>query len=1709
MIVLLLGAVGAMEAQAFTVGDLNYSVNSGTQTVTVTGHVDGTSATGELLIPDSVLYQGNYYSVTTIGFSAFQNCTGFTGSLTIPNSVTTIEVYAFRYCSGFTGSLTIPNSVTSIGYSAFEDCTGFTGSLTLGDAVTTIGDHAFCDCTGFTGGLTLGDAVTTIGHSAFSGCSGFTGDLTIPNSVTTIDYYVFYNCSGFTGSLTIGNSVTTIEQGAFAYCSGLTGDLVIPNSVTTIGCDAFCGCTGFTGSLVIPNSMTEIGNWAFYNCSGFTGSLTLGDALTTIGGGAFYHCSSLTGDLVIPNSVTTIGYEAFCGCTGFTGSLTLGDAVTTIGEYAFQNCSGFNSMVCYAETPPNLENNPFYGWSNSTPIYVPCGSGMAYSTMSWGGFSNFIGVCSGIITVAASPEEGGIVSGGGEYVFGETCTVSATANEGFTFMYWTENNEVVSYDPICSFFVPYHRDLVAHFALPFTITTSAYPEGGGIVSDGGTFDYGDTCTVTATANEGYYFASWQNGATVFTDSEYTFRVTGDADLIARFVTDGNIVFHDSNVKAICIAHWDTNGDNELSYLEASQVTDLGNYFQGNTAITSFNELQYFWGLSSIGANAFKNCTGLTSVTLPPTVTTIGNSAFYGCTGFFGLLNLPNGIITIGDYAYYNCNGFIGSLTIPNTVTTIGSHAFENCSGFMGLLTIGESVTTIGNYAFSGCVNLTGNINIPNSVVTIGNNAFYGCTAFWGTLTIGNSVTSIGNYAFAGCTGLVGNLVIPNSVTTIGSYAFYDCHSFAGTLTIGNSVITIGNNAFQYCYSLVGDIVVPNTVTTIGNAAFYGCTGFAGTLTIGNSVTTIGNESFHNCSSLVGNIDIPSSVTSVGQGAFANCSGFTGDLMIPSSVTTIGNSAFYYCTGLSQVYYNVTNHADITYTYSYYPSTPPFYHCGGHLNIGNNVVRIPAYMFMNASFTGTLSIPNSVIAIADGGFYGCSGFTGTLVLPEPLSNIGISAFEGCTGLSEVIMGNNVLVVGNTSFKSCSGLIRVTLPYPVIVIGIEAFRDCTNLIEVNIQSMQAPSIGWDVFLNNASGRLINIPCGAMPNYTAGYWSEWSDVLHEVCDGLMVTAEVDPESTGSVSGTGTYNYSDMCTLIATPNTGYHFVNWTKNGVVVSTDASYTFGVTESCTLVAHFALNVYLLGVGANPEEGGTVNTSGGTWLYGDPVTFIATPNEDWHFVNWTKNGEVVCTDSIYSFIVTEAATYLANFEQDSYEITATANPEEGGTVSGTGTYNKGQYCILTAIANEGYSFVNWTKDGVVVASTAIYSFPVYADGAYVANFEQSFITQSTHFDSGWTWWSTYIEEDEDSCLTQLETGLGASGQVIKSQSASHTHVGNGWFGGFTSLDNALTYRVKTNAEVDVDITGQAANTASHPVTLQPNWTWIGYPCTMTMSVGTALAGITPEAGDLLKSQTSSAMYLGSSWVGALNTLTPGMGLMYYSKKTTDMTLVYPTGAKGEDLKPNLTAENNHWQPNTAAYPDNMTVIAVVELDDEESALRQAQGPQIQEPDANYELAVFANGECRGSVQLLYIELLNRYMAIMTVAGDTETELRFGLYDMTTGEEYHNANETLTYQTNAIVGSPDAPFVVRFRSNTGLDDFSSRIQVFPNPVERGQTVRLGMADGEIGEVQVDVINALGVLVETRRATSLQAPDVAGVYTLRITVEGQGMCYRKLIVR
>ena len=216
--------------------------------------------------------------------------------------------------------------------------------------------------------------------------------------------------------------------------------------------------------------------------------------------------------------------------------------------------------------------------------------------------------------------------------------------------------------------------------------------------------------------------------------------------------------------------------------------------------------------------------------------------------------------------------------------------------------------------------------------------------------------------------------------------------------------------------------------------------------------------------------------------------------------------------------------------------------------------------------------------------------------------------------------------------------------------------------------------------------------------------------------ITATANPTAGGTVTGGGTYNQGASCTLTATPATGYTFVNWTKNGSQVSTNATYTFNVTEAGDYVANFQINSYAITATANPTAGGTVS-GGGTYNHGASCTLTATANTGYNFVNWTKNGTQVSTNASFSFNVTENATYVANFEEQvvTYTITATANPTAGGTVTGGGTYNQGASCTLTATANSGYDFVNWTKNGAVVSTNASFSFNVTENATYVANFE----------------------------------------------------------------------------------------------------------------------------------------------------------------------------------------------------------------------------------------------------------------------------------------------------------------------------------------------------------------------------------------------------------
>ena len=206
-------------------------------------------------------------------------------------------------------------------------------------------------------------------------------------------------------------------------------------------------------------------------------------------------------------------------------------------------------------------------------------------------------------------------------------------------------------------------------------------------------------------------------------------------------------------------------DGKLSILDLSDAKIV----EGGSAYISYCYYNKYTSNDKLGTAAFYGCSGLTSLTIPSSVTEIGESAFEGCSGLTSL-TISSSVTSIGEYAFSGCSG-LTSLTIPSSVTSIGEGAFHGCSGLTSL-TIPSSVTSIGRYAFSGCSGLT-SLTIPSSVISIGEGAFSGCSGLT-SLTIPSSVTSIGGRAFEGCSGLTSIYVYPEKLPKLGEFIFNGC-----------------------------------------------------------------------------------------------------------------------------------------------------------------------------------------------------------------------------------------------------------------------------------------------------------------------------------------------------------------------------------------------------------------------------------------------------------------------------------------------------------------------------------------------------------------------------------------------------------------------------------------------------------------------------------------------------------------------------------------------------------------------------------------------------------------------------------------------------------------------------------------------------------------------------------------------------------------------
>ena len=984
----------------------------------------------------------------------------------------TVEVtfrgsYYDSYNNEYTGSIVIPEkvtynnvtySVTSIGDDAFCKCTGLT-SITIPNSVSSIGKDAFRGCTGLTE-VTIPNSVTAISSYAFAYCSGLTS-ITIPNSVTSIDSRAFYNCTGLT-EITIGNSVTSIGYAAFSGCTGLT-EVTIGNSVTSIGEWAFAECTGLT-EVTIPNSVTSIGAYAFYDCTGLT-SVTIPNSVTSIGDDAFYKCTGLT-EITIPNSVTSIGDDVFQYCTGLT-SVTIPNSVTAIGYYAFYGCTGLTTVTF------NAENCITMG-SSSCPVFTGCNN---LKTLNIGE------------SVKAIPN----------YAF-YGCT-------GLTSIVVDKDNPTYDSRDNCNAIIK-----TATNTLIVGCKNSFIPNS--VTSIGEAAFYNCTGLKEITIPN----SVTSIGEDAFSGCSYLKIVINLSGLpITRGSSGYGYVAYYAN-KVINAP----NGTIEGDYIGAKKdgVNTLCGYLGNASEITlpgDYNGENYV-----IGDYVFQYCTGLTSVTIPNSVTAIGYYAFNGCSSLKSLTiedgdsELKLGYNGSNEGLFYDCPIeilYIGRNLSYNTSYSYGYSPFYNKKE-LKTVTIGNSVTSIGSYAFYNCTGLV-EVTIPNSVTSIGDGAFEECTGLT-SVTIGNSVTSIGEYAFEDCSGLTTINFNAENCTTMGSFSypvFEGCNNLK-TLNIGESVKTIPDYAFEDCSGLTS-VTIGNSVTSIGSYAFYGCniaktiwltnTPPNGYKNVSSKVHYVANEQYTGLSNVkiypyisslfeTGGVKYvpvsPSERTCDAIDCLYNKN--VTDVKIDSTVSyrgvamtvkevmpytlynqdyikilsinnsgNIGNYACYDCDSISSAI--LTNNGNV--------GEEAFYSCKNltTATLGDSIKSIGSNAFENCTRLSEIVIPNGVISIGESAFYGCTGLT-KAIIGNSVTSISSSAFGGCASLDSIYIGRKVATVGENAFSDCKKLADITIPASVTTIGDYVFSGCTSLSDVVIEDRTtALSLGS----NGSSGLFADCP------------------------------------------------------------------------------------------------------------------------------------------------------------------------------------------------------------------------------------------------------------------------------------------------------------------------------------------------------------------------------------------------------------------------------------------------------------------------------------------------------------------------------------------------------------------------------------------------------------------------------------------------------------
>ncbi len=1001
-------------------------------------------------------------NILTFGYRAFYGSA--ITEMHVPASVVSIDYYAFAMCESLTKvTFSQENQLRGVYEGAFYGCQKLF-EITLPDTVVEISDFAFYGCRSL-GLIPVTESSTVKGIYSYAfAYAGLKGELVTPATLVDIGDYAFMGnrltsvtvSDANTYDLIIGigilegcNDLETLNVPFIGSCfedpnitwvayffgagAPEATEAYAPESLKTVtvtGQISFLGPYAFDGMvhlkhINLPHSITLLYPWAFGNTyaayeltntiltvgfysqnsysltpdsfrawehhfgKGIVGTVTLSDQITEVSGQTFDNCLNLTG-VKLPAGITEIPYN-FLSNTAIR-EFTIPDGVTKIGGAAFANSELVSIHI--PDSVSEIGENAFLSCRYLRTVRFP--NNPEFNTIKWQLFYECVSLVQ--IEIPSS------VQTIGEYVFyGCDALTEITLSKGLV-----EIGEGAFDDCDVLYLIRNNSDMEITFDEEANgrLTRNALR----IINKDGTITDRDP-----------------DAKLSFIDTPDGFRFlykNGEYRLLAYMGEEETVILPTDIDGHAYTAHG--VGGIRRVVIPGEWQSVPANLFS-NSSMLEYVEIME--GVTDIEASAFVSCFYLTEVTLPESLESIGDSAFWGDR--FQQIDLPDSLLTIEPYAFGYCYE-LKSISIPDSIGSVGEGAFRGCTGLESIH-LGRGVYDIGGNVFTDCYSLKSftvdeqnphfvaidgvlydaNVTapyfaidsieyvvIPATVTAIPNSAFAGKTQLRSVIfEEGSQLDHIGTSAFEGCTNL-SEITLPEGLTYIDSYAFRFCESLE-TIRIPGGVQSLGHGSFAFCYSL-REIVFEEGIQIIESEVFYDCTSLK-------------------------SVDLPSAVMTIGYYAFSGCSSLQ-KVTLPASLEEIGEQCFYLCDNLENITLDEGN--------------PYLAVRDGILYSGDGTRLLQAF----PTFKGNeVVLPAGVVEIARQAFSNCHTIT-SLVANSELRTIGYQAFYKCTALEKVVLQYGVERIATQSFMECYSLAEINLPDSIFEIDSHAFCSCDSLTEI---------------------------------------------------------------------------------------------------------------------------------------------------------------------------------------------------------------------------------------------------------------------------------------------------------------------------------------------------------------------------------------------------------------------------------------------------------------------------------------------------------------------------------------------------------------------------------------------------------------------------------------------------------------------------------------